>query len=86
MSTIVSALEQVIVLASRSDDVVDFASGVRQLDDQIARILRYVDVALMHAGEDEVLRADLEEIRGAARRAIAKTKQFRLSVVAGDAA
>lgn len=49
-------------------------SGVHQLEDDIIAILGIVETALAALGDGDPLRADLEEIRTAARIAVTKTE------------
>ena len=70
---VISAIEQAILLAE-SEGTEHLARGVLQLEDEITAILAIIDVALESFSIDDPLRADLEDMRGAALLAVAKAK------------
>ncbi|HEY5927959.1 MAG TPA: hypothetical protein VIV11_40005 [Kofleriaceae bacterium] len=69
----ITAIEQAILLAE-TRDTEHLARGVQQLEGEIAAILSIVDIALDELAETDPIRADLEEIRAAARLAVAKAE------------
>jgi hypothetical protein len=75
--SIVSVVEDINVLAA-SSCTQRMRKQVQQLDDEIAAIVGFVELALRGAGEDQELISDLHEIRGAAIRAVEKTRALRV--------
>ncbi|NVB78582.1 MAG: hypothetical protein HOV81_09330 [Kofleriaceae bacterium] len=71
-----TVLEEFMRVA-REEDVQVFAASVDAIDDQVMTIVGFIEIALLRAGDDEALRADLQEIRDAAIRAVEKTGDLR---------
>jgi hypothetical protein len=67
----ISAIEQAMLMAE-TEGSEQLARGVQQLEGEIAAIQSIIEVALEAIGEDDPIRQDLEEIRTAARLAVAK--------------
>jgi hypothetical protein len=72
--SIVSAIEKLMLIAEYHDDVQQLSIDVAEISGQIQTILAVVEGALRNAGDDLALRADLEEIRQAAVRAVMKVE------------
>lgn len=64
-------------VATREEDVQQLAARVEAIDDQVMTIVGFVEIALLRAGDDAALRADLQEIRDAAIKAVEKTEGLR---------
>jgi hypothetical protein len=73
-TSIVSAIEKLILIAEYHDDVQQLSLDVQEISGQIQTILVVVESALRNLGNDPAVRADLEEIRQAAVRAIMKVE------------
>lgn len=71
-TSIVAAIEKLILIADYHDDVRKLSLDVAELSGQIQTILAVVESALRNVGNDVAVRADLQEIRRAAMRAIMK--------------
>ena len=67
----ISAIEQAMLLAE-TKGTAHLVQGVQQLEGEIAAIMSIIDVALEAFSTDDPLRADLEEMRSAAKLAVAK--------------
>jgi hypothetical protein len=72
--SIVSAIEKLLLIAEYHDDVRQLSLDVVEISGQIETILVVVESALRNVGNDVAVRADLEEIRQAAVRAIMKVE------------
>lgn len=72
-----TVLEEYMRVATKEEDVQQLAAKVEAIDDQVMTIVGFVEIALLRAGDDANLRADLQEIRDAAIRAVARTGQLR---------
>jgi hypothetical protein len=73
----VTVLEEFMRVESREDEIEQFTASVDVIDDQVMTIVGFIELALLRAGDDEALRADLAEIRDAAVRAVEKTGHLR---------
>ena len=67
----ISAIEHAMLLAE-TEGTTHLVQNVQQLESEISAILSIIDVALEAFSTDDPLRADLEEMRGAAVLAVAK--------------
>ena len=67
----ISAIEHAIMLAE-TQGTDHLVHGVQQLEGEITAIMSFIDVALEAFSTDDPLRADLEEMRSAAKLAVAK--------------
>ncbi|HUS29700.1 MAG TPA: hypothetical protein VMZ53_14450 [Kofleriaceae bacterium] len=76
--SIVSAIEKLLLIAEYRDDVRQLSLDVVEISGQIQTILIVVESAMRNVGHDAALRADLEEIRQAAVRAIMKVEPLSL--------
>jgi hypothetical protein len=72
-SSIVSAIEKLVLMAEYHDDITRLSADVHEISDQIQTILVMVDSALSNV-DDAAIRSDLEEIRQSAVRAIMKVE------------
>jgi len=72
--SIISAIEKLLLIAEYHDDVQKLSLDVVEISGQIQTILVVVESALRNVGNDIAVRADLEEIRQAAVRAIMKVE------------
>ena len=73
-TSIISAIEKLIVIAEYHDDIHQLSLDVAEISGQIQTVLVVVESALRNLGNDPAVRADLEEIRQAAVRAIMKVE------------
>ena len=72
-AVMISAIEQAMLLA-HTEGSEQLARGVQQLEGELAAILSIIDGALEAFDEDDPIRQDLEEMRTAARLAVAKAE------------
>ncbi len=72
----ISAIERAIALGD-DGDAEQLVRNADQLEGEIVAIQAIVSIALGALGEDDQLRADLQEIQTAANLAVAKIQQFR---------
>jgi hypothetical protein len=73
-TSIVTAIEKLILIAEYQHDVHQLSLDVADISGQIQTILDVVESALRNLGNEPAVRADLEEIRQAAVRAIMKVE------------
>jgi hypothetical protein len=73
-SSIISAIEKLLLISEYHDDVQQLSLDVAEISGQIQTILVVVESAIRNIGNDPAVRADLEEIRQAAVRAIMKVE------------
>jgi hypothetical protein len=78
-TSIVSALEKLTLFADYHADMTMLSAEVHQLSGQIQTIIVAVDSALRNLGDEKLVRADLEEIRAAAVRAIMKMHALEIT-------
>jgi hypothetical protein len=76
--SIITTVEKLLLIAEYQEDVRQLSLDVAEISGQIQTILVVVESAIRNLGNDPAVRADLEEIRQAALRAIMKVEPLSI--------